>query len=114
MDPSHQLTVSISGHINQIVSSVNFCGNFVKLKQKNMDNFVALGRRIDVFRPNHVISNLVTFFELLLLIDDDQYQAVMECFILLNPNYYIFKYNLLKKGLSFTWYSKVLKLEKIM
>ena len=49
-----------------------------------MDSFVQLGRRIDMFRPNHVISNIVTFFELMMLIEDGHYQQAMVCYILLN------------------------------
>ena len=35
-------------------------------------------------RPNHVISNIVTFFELMMLIEDGHFQQAMVCYMLLN------------------------------
>ena len=49
-----------------------------------MDNYVQMGRRMDVFRPTHVISNLITFFEMLNLIDNGQFQAAMVVYLFLN------------------------------
>ena len=49
-----------------------------------MDHYVQMGRRMDVFRPSHIISNVVTFFEMMNLIDNGQFQAAMVCFLLLN------------------------------
>ena len=65
--------------VSQAVSTSTFTSTF-----KIMDNFVQLGRRIDMFRPNHVICNMVTFFQLMMLIDEGQYQQAMVCYILLN------------------------------
>ena len=49
-----------------------------------MDNYVQMGHIMDVFRPTHVISNLITFFEMLNLIDNGQFQAAMVVYLFLN------------------------------
>ena len=75
---SHQTQ---SGHQHFTEPIRLFTHTIAKLK---MDNFIQLARWIDMFCPNHVISNIVTFCELLMLIEDGHYQHAMVCYVLLN------------------------------